>query len=163
MRPARSDLILRVILSRRFAAALSVALVFGGGVALAQSDLIVDPWKRVLAGEVKAPAVPAAPEAGKAPREDSGWFDDETRAAGAPKPEPSKPVVEPSGPPLVHAPNPWVDAPARATPAAPVAPEAPRVLRASSWARVVPEIIDPWGPQRLVAYRDPLIVDPWAN
>jgi hypothetical protein len=28
---------------------------------------------------------------------------------------------------------------------------------------VLPEIIDPWGPRAAVAYRDPLIVDPWRN
>lgn len=147
-------------LPRRLATALSVALVLAGGVALAQSDLIVDPWKRVLSGKAPAPSVPVAPQAAKPQRADSGWFEEERPAATAPKP-----VVEPGPSLLVR--DPWAPAPpsrASALPApAPVAEEAPHPLHPSNWARVVPEIIDPWGPRRLVAYRDPLIVDPWAN
>jgi hypothetical protein len=43
------------------------------------------------------------------------------------------------------------------------AEEPPQPHHPSNWARVLPEIIDPWGPRRLAAYRDPLIVDPWPN
>jgi hypothetical protein len=144
--------------SRRLATALSVAVVLAGGVALAQSDLIVDPWTRVLAGKAPAPTVPAAPEASKPSRAD-GWFDEAGPTA------PLTPVVEPVAPASGEL---LTERPERAAPAAPSpapAPiaEAPHPLHPSNWARVVPEIIDPWGPRRLAVYRDPLIVDPWQN
>lgn len=141
---------------------MAVALVLAGGVALAQSDLIVDPWTRVIAGKAAVPAVPAAvvpPR--KAARADNG------RSEEAARREAPRPVVEPWNPPVADAiPDPWV---ARTPAAAPPGPpttaveEAPHSLHASNWARVLPEIIDPWAPRPLAAYRDPLIVDPWAN
>jgi hypothetical protein len=114
----------------------------------------VDPWQRALAAQ--------------APRSDSGWFDRPERAPVA------RAVVAPwlpsSGQGIA---DPWAPRP-RVAPAGPVppalspfpepAPKAtPRPLHASNWARVLPEIIDPWGPRSAVAYRDPLIVDPWRN
>ena len=132
--------------------------------ALAQADLIVDPWKRVLAGKAPAPAVPTPRQAPRPQRADNGWLDDGERAAAAPKP-----VVEPWAP-VEMLPDPWAT-PAPAPPAAappprapePATAEAPHPLHPSNWARVVPEIIDPWGPGRLAVYRDPLIVDPWQE
>jgi hypothetical protein len=135
-------------------------------VALAQADLIVDPWKRVLAGKAPAPAVPAAPEPKAAQRADGVRLDG---TASAPT---HRPVVEPWSPPAGEtiadpwAPRPQVvpigPAPMAPVPT-PVADEMRHPLHASNWARVLPEIIDPWGPRRLAAYRDPLIVDPWPN
>jgi hypothetical protein len=143
-------------LSRRFAAALSVAVVLAGGAALAQSDLIVDPWTRVLASKAPVTPVPVTPAEPKQQRGASGWFDDAPRVAAAPEP-----VVEPLAPgAVVLAADPWVERAPAAPPPAPVAaPSHP--LHPSSWARVVPEIIDPWGPRKLAVYRDPVIVDPW--
>jgi hypothetical protein len=155
------------VLSRRLATALSVAVVLAGGAALAQADLIVDPWKRVLAGKAPAPAVPVAPERKPGQRADSGWFEGK-ESAPAPRP-----VVEPWSPPVGETvTDPWAPRAAVAPQAPPLAPapapapivrEPPSPLHASNWARVLPEIIDPWGPRRLAAYRDPLIVDPWPN
>jgi hypothetical protein len=78
--------------------------------------------------------------------------------------------MEASGPLGVMLPDPWVVRPA-ASPAskvtssvaAPTAELDAGPLHPGQWARVVPEIIDPWGPERLAAYRDPLIRDPWAH
>lgn len=132
--------------------------MLAGGVALAQSDLIVDPWKRVLARKAPVPEAPAAP---KQQRVDSGWFDEAPRVTAEPKP-----VVRPLAPGAVvllatdprEEPAP-ASAPASPPPAPVAAPSHP--LHPSSWARVVPEIIDPWGPRKLAVYRDPVIVDPW--
>jgi hypothetical protein len=150
-------------LSRRFAAALSVAVVLAGGAALAQSDLIVDPWKRVLSGKAPTPLVPRALEGSKGEPTDVGGRDEGTRAAAEPKPgrERSAPlaadlVVEPWPPRLVPVAAPLL-------PGAAAVVEAPPALHPTNWARVVPEIVDPWGPGRIAVYRDPLIVDPWAH
>jgi hypothetical protein len=143
-------------LSRRFAAALSAAVVLAGGVAFAQSDLIVDPWKRALVGSVPAAAGPVAPATPNQQRADSGWFDDAPGVAVAPKS-----VVRPRAPgAVVLAADPWVERAPAAPPPAPLAAP-PQPLHPGSWARVVPEIIDPWGPRKLAVYRDPVIVDPW--
>jgi hypothetical protein len=141
------------LLSRRFAAALFAAVLLVGGVALAQSDLIVDPWAR--ARPEKAPATSKAVETPNAGRADDGWLDAAPKAASRqPAPAPRLRLA------------PWPEAEPAATPpvtaTAPAAPSTHR-LHPTHWARVVPEIIDPWGPSRLAVYRDPLIVDPWAR
>lgn len=140
---------------------LSVAVLLAGGAALAQADLIVDPWKRVFSGKAPAPAVAVVVHAPKAsPSTDSGWLDDTAKNTAAPAPILAPwPVGESIS-------DPWVRRAPDAAPATPPAPAragAPRGLHASNWARVLPEIIDPWGPRRLAAYQDPLIVDPWPN
>jgi hypothetical protein len=141
-------------LLRRSAAALSVAVVLVGGAALAQSDLIVDPWQGMLVDQ--ATPVPQAPQPARA---DDGWYD------GVSTPAAPRPVVEPMGPVPSEASADW---PERTRPASPLAPPpapAPTVNAAHPlhWARVVPEIVDPWGPRKLAVYRDPLIVDPWQD
>jgi hypothetical protein len=112
----------------------------------------VDPWKRVITGKAPAATLPAPVVGAPTPRRaDSGWFGDGERAAVAPKP-----VVEPrTRPSPVPDPTPRTLDPAAAA--------APHPLHPTHWVRVVPEIIDPWGPGRLAAYQDPLIVDPWQN
>lgn len=144
----------------------AVLAVLGlAGLAMAQDDLIVDPWQRVVAAVVgprstPAPAVPAARPVGVA----SFPIDD-------PKP---KPTVVPVGPPLARAPS-------RVTPLGPVTPDgivdpwagAPPAARVNGrtatrsnqrdWAFEIDEIVDPWSKGPLVAFTDPLIVDPWAR
>jgi hypothetical protein len=147
--------ILRVALLRRSAAAFSVAVVLVGGAALAQSDLIVDPWQGALSGKAPARFVPDVSRPAGA---DDGWYD------GASTSSVPRPVVEPMAPIPSELLADWPERAPRSSPLAPPPAPAPtaNVPQKLPWARVVPEIVDPWSPRKLAVYRDPLIVDPWA-
>jgi hypothetical protein len=141
---------------------LTAALLFGGGSALAQADLIVDPWARVLASKAVTPREQAA----LPPNAPGRARHLEVESPIAPVTA-ARPGIEPSGPLVETTPDPWVTRePASRITRPGASPEgdfARRPLEPNGWARVVPEIIDPWGPERLAVYRDPLILDPWAN
>ncbi len=135
---------------------------------MAQDDLIVDPWKRVVtvvAGEREAPPVAA--------RTVSRPIGVASFPIESPK---AKPTVVPIGPPLALAKDPWA--------VAPVGPPThdeifdPWASAASSgrtkslgtarlgrrdWAVEINEIVDPWSKGPLAAVTDPLIVDPWRR
>jgi hypothetical protein len=135
---------------------LSVAVVLVGGAALAQSDLIVDPWQGVPVGKATPPSVPEVLQPAGA---DDGWYDGASTSAAP------RPVVEPVGPIPSELLADW---PERTRPASSLTPPPAPTPTANPahplhWARVVPEIIDPWGPRKLAVYRDPLIVDPWQD
>jgi hypothetical protein len=161
-------------LSRRMvrvpAGAWLAAVLGVAGLAMAQDDLIVDPWKRALSS-LLAPW-PADPAPGV----------DRTRhapsAALSPITTKAAPAVVPVGPPLSLSTEPWgvlpvgpakdgvVDPwaePRAATLASvPSHPVATRRGRAD-WAREIDEIVDPWSQGPLAAATDPLIIDPWAR
>jgi len=145
-----------------------VAAVLGlAGLALAQDDLIVDPWKRVVVAAVgERRPLPSVSDR-VAPRP--------LGAASRPKASSSKPSVVPIGPPLTLAKDPPSVVPVAlthdeifdpwASPAAPAdasGTTAPRAGR-RGWAFEITEIVDPWSKGPLAAVTDPLIVDPWAR
>jgi hypothetical protein len=139
------------------------------GLAMAQDDLVVDPWKRVVgvvAGKSEAPAVAVR----SAPRP--------IGVASFPIESPkAKPTVVPIGPPLVAAKDPWGVVPVGPPthdeifdPWASAAPNgrhtsdlAPARTGRRDWAVEINEIIDPWSKGPLAAVTDPLIVDPWRR
>jgi hypothetical protein len=140
-------------------------VIFAGGSALAQADLIVDPWARLRPMQAMMPAVQRPAET-----LDPGSSEPPGLVTSGPPAVRSEPIIEAPGPLGVMLPDPWVVRPV-ASPAskvtssvaAPTAELDAGPLHPEQWARVVPEIIDPWGPGRLAAYRDPLIRDPWAH
>jgi hypothetical protein len=153
----------------RFVTASSISAVLGlAGLAMAQDDLVVDPWKRVanvVAGKSEAPPVaePAAPRP--------------IGVASFPiEPPKAKPTVVPIGPPLALAQEPWGVVPIGPPghdeifdPWANVANghgmSRPVTARSGrrDWAVEINEIIDPWSKGPLAAVTDPLIVDPWRH
>lgn len=154
----------------RLVTASPILAVLGlAGLAMAQDDLVVDPWKRVVsvvAGKSSAPAV-----AERSPPRPIGVA---SFPIEAPK---SKPTVVPIGPPLALAKDPWgvvpveppthdeVFDPWASTP--PANPSSSRLVSARAghrdWAVEIDEIIDPWSKGPLAAVTDPLIVDPWRH
>jgi hypothetical protein len=147
----------------------SLLAVLGfGGLALAQSGLIVDPWKRpvtLVVGTKPAPPAVLHRSAQDAP-------------VLAPFPEEPnrKPAVVPIGPPLnltnespvvplgpfTHDEifDPWASTRSDATTSArSVATTGGR----RDWAFEINEIVDPWSRGPLAAVTDPLIVYPWAR
>jgi len=154
----------------RFVTASSILAVLGlAGLAMAQDDLVVDPWKRVVnvvAG--KSEPVPVAEHGAPRP----------IGVASFPiEPPKSKPAVVPIGPPLALAQEPWGVVPVGPPthdevfdPWASVAPNGRGTSRPVTarggrrdWAVEINEIIDPWSKGPLAAVTDPLIVDPWAR
>jgi hypothetical protein len=156
----------------RLFSAPSVAAVLGlGGLAMAQDDLIVDPWKRAVSSVLEsrrttAPANDRTRPVGVA----SFRVDDEPGAK-------TGPAVVPLGPPLNLAVDPWAVVPVEPTfsdrvvdPWAGSRLSSSQTARVaamrrghSDWAREIDEIIDPWAKGPLAVVTDPLIIDPWAR
>ena len=130
------------------------AILAGAGVAVAQSDWVVDPWSSSTTQQA-SPAQLAA-QAGVTPASE-GWFDELPAEWADPR------STEPT--------NPWSSSPSSA-PAAPAeaahaGAQTPlaSVSAPGAWAKPVTLVVDPWAPAR-VRTRAPavdLIVDPWAR
>jgi hypothetical protein len=153
----------------RLVTASSILAVLGlAGLAMAQDDLVVDPWRRVVnvvAGTSAAPSVAEPP----APRP--------IGVASFPIERPqAKPSVVPIGPPLALAKEPWGIIPlgppthdevfdpwAGAARSGRTNQLATARSARRDWAVEINEIIDPWSKGPLAAVTDPLIVDPWRR
>jgi hypothetical protein len=159
----------------RLFSAPSLAAVLGlGGLAMAQDDLIVDPWRHAISSALASATTPS-PGADRTTRPVGvAAFPIEEPGLSAPGPS-----VEPLGPPLNLATDPWTVAPVEPTVTDRVAdPWAGTRLGAkdqraerhsvahrghTDWAREIDEIVDPWSKGPLAVINDPLIVDPWAR
>ncbi|HEV8548702.1 MAG TPA: hypothetical protein VGQ57_06740 [Polyangiaceae bacterium] len=145
-----------------------VAAVLGvGGLALAQDELIVDPWHHAVSALF--PPTPAPARSASLP---IGVASFPIEARPSPRVVPVGPplhqeIVDPSAAmpvgaivPVDAAVDPWVTPPT----AAAGHPLLGRHASPSDWATEIREIVDPWSKGPLaVAARDPAIVDPWAH
>jgi len=128
------------------------AILAGAGVAVAQSQWVVDPWS----SSTTTPSEQRATEARLTPAS-QGWF--------------GELPVEWADPRSTEPTDPW----SRTVPTNPGSPREAVLAAAQptlagvstpgAWAKPVPLIVDPWAPARVRA-RPPavdLIVDPWAR
>jgi hypothetical protein len=147
----------------------SIVAVLGlAGLAMAQDDLVVDPWKRAVNAVADPTAAPPVAER-SAPRP--------VGVASFPIETPEvKPAVVPIGPPLAYGKDPVAVVPvgppthdeifdpwARAAPGGHGVSRVASVRSGRDWAVEINEIIDPWSKGPLAAVTEPLIVDPWAQ
>lgn len=130
------------------------AILAGAGVAVAQSDWVVDPWS--LPATQQASSVQPAAPAGAAPAAEGRFGELPAEWADPRSTEPT---------------NPWSSRPvsAASSPSESAGTGAQTPLTGVSapgaWAKPVPLVVDPWAPTH-VRTRAPavdLIVDPWAR
>ena len=131
------------------------AILAGAGVAVAQSDWVVDPWSSPATAQ-ESSSVQLTARAGVTPAS-QGWF--------------GELPVEWADPRSTEPTNPWSSSaasvpgsPSKSAPAGAQTP-LPGGTAPGAWAKPVPLVVDPWAPAR-VRTRAPavdLIVDPWAQ
>jgi len=126
------------------------AILAGAGVAVAQSDWVVDPWSSPTTQQASSTqgGVTPAPE---------GWFDERPTEWVDPR------STEPTNPWSSSAPG-ALSSPSKAAHADAQTP-LPSVSAPGAWAKPVPLVVDPWAPAHVKtpAPAVDLIVDPWAR
>jgi hypothetical protein len=154
---------------------LVVAALGVGGAALAEPELVVDPWGRANA-EVDSWFGPVVTERAGNPRTEDllvdPWVPAREPERAPPEPRAKRVEVFPIAPanaPLANTEsiiNPWAPAVASEIPSLAKWPE-PRVAEraATPWSGRMVEIVDPWGRTRDYSPIDRIriVIDPWAR